>query len=262
MIREVVVRDTDDAPHNNTNPSPPQSPSGPWWNMRWSTLPSVRCTEVGQGAKVSAPASDEFAAVGQLMAVGRRDELVPFGCCCPGLFLGAAGSRVKLAYEQYAQRFPNKLKHCGALRSDKGSLVGFCQLQLAGDPGNLAVQEWARIKLLPDEVRPRPGVVNKITWREQNLIKSRHSGLPGASVCRLGIPRVARHRAICPGACSEQWAYQPLRLARTYIPRCPPVGKGHWKEDASVGVRKGAHFRRRAPQPSRQAGQHRREAAL
>ncbi|EOD09568.1 hypothetical protein EMIHUDRAFT_198075 [Emiliania huxleyi CCMP1516] len=151
MIREVVVRDTDDAPHNNTNPSPPQSPSGPWWNMRWSTLPSVRCTEVGQGAKVSAPASDEFAAVGQLMAVGRRDELVPFGCCCPGLFLGAAGSRVKLAYEQYAQRFPNKLKHCGALRSDKGSLVGFCQLQLAGDPGNLAVQEWARIKLLPDE---------------------------------------------------------------------------------------------------------------
>ena len=59
---------------------------------------------------------------------------------------------IQKVYEKYLKTHPRKLEHCRVIKDDSsGSVIGFIQLQMSGDVGDLSFPSDMRHKLLPGE---------------------------------------------------------------------------------------------------------------
>jgi ribosomal protein S18 acetylase RimI-like enzyme len=80
------------------------------------------------------PTKKNFASLCELQDLAFEEKR---GCCQPIIDCRTAYHRT---YEFYANSFPNKLQHCRIIlgSDDSKTVIGACQLQLPGDPGDMS----------------------------------------------------------------------------------------------------------------------------
>ena len=100
----------------------------------------------GDAGDVENPTPADSQAIGHLLAHTFREKNVPLLCgCCPEFLLSETAKGATKVYDKYQREYPAKMQHCGIIRGVDEEVLSICQLQLAGDPGNLMFSEQHRL---------------------------------------------------------------------------------------------------------------------
>jgi len=71
--------------------------------------------------------------------------------CCKAETTKESGKESAKVHSKYEKTAPQKLQHCGIVKSAEGQVLGACQLQLPGDPSDLHIP-FDTYHLRPGEV--------------------------------------------------------------------------------------------------------------
>jgi len=102
--------------------------------------------------EVGHPTAADFPSLGLVHAEAFSMKQ-PLCCrvCCMAETTKESGKESAKVHSQYEKTAPQKLEHCGVVRDAEGKVLGACQLQLPGDPGDLHIP-FDTYHLLPGEV--------------------------------------------------------------------------------------------------------------
>ena len=106
----------------------------------------------GKFSRCEVPKVSDAAAIGVLQGIAFREKRpCATGICCPDATARDSARDTTNVYQKYAARAPQKLEHGRIVRGANGTVHGYCQLQLAGDPANLHFPSSMRHELRPGE---------------------------------------------------------------------------------------------------------------
>jgi hypothetical protein len=127
--------------------------------------PSMEAME----GELEIPTPDDFHDIALLQTKAFAEKFA-----CVGQSEGLKDS--KKTYQIYHQKFPRKIEHCRVIRSAEGLIIAACQLQVAGDPGDLGISRRNTPQVIPRRSVYRMDSLSPRSYWQRSGLKTSQMG--------------------------------------------------------------------------------------